>query len=87
MLPAARKIGFPVVVKGIGKSLLHKSDRGLVHLNLTDAKAVETAVKAITSEAAGDLDGFSIQPQIKGRREFVADRRAARCAVLPADHL
>ena len=69
---AARKFGFPVVVKGVGKNLLHKSDRGLVHLNLSDAGAIETAVKAITAEASGELDGFSIQPHIKGRREFVA---------------
>lgn len=69
---AARKFGFPVVVKGVGKNLLHKSDRGLVHLNLSDAKAVETAVKDIVAEAAGELDGFLIQPHIKGRREFVA---------------
>ncbi|MCP4623316.1 MAG: CoA-binding protein [bacterium] len=72
VLPAARKLGFPVVVKGIGRNLLHKSDRGLVHLNLSDAGAIETAVKEITAEASRDLDGFSIQPHIKGRRELVA---------------
>jgi acyl-CoA synthetase (NDP forming) len=72
VVSAARKAGFPVVVKGVGKNLLHKSDRGLVHLNLSDAKAVETAVKEIAAEAAGELDGFLIQPHIKGRREFVA---------------
>ena len=33
VLSAARKLGFPVVVKGIGHNLLHKSDRGLVQLN------------------------------------------------------
>ena len=72
VLPAARKLGFPVVVKGIGRNLLHKSDRGLVKLNLSDAGAIETAVKEITAEASQDLDGFSIQPHIKGRRELVA---------------
>jgi acyl-CoA synthetase (NDP forming) len=72
VVSAARKVGFPVVVKGVGKNLLHKSDRGLVQLHLSDAKAVEMAVKVITAEAAGELDGFSIQPHIKGRREFVA---------------
>jgi acyl-CoA synthetase (NDP forming) len=30
------------------------------------------AVTEITAEAAAELDGFSIQPHIKGRREFVA---------------
>jgi len=69
---AIRDIGFPVVVKGVGKNLLHKSDRGLVHLNLSDAGAVEAAIREITAEAAGELDGFLVQPHIKGRREFVA---------------
>jgi len=69
---AARNCGFPVVVKGMGQNLLHKSDRGLVQLNLADAAAVEMAVKDIATKAAGELDGFSIQPHIKGRREFVA---------------
>lgn len=69
---AARDFGFPVVVKGVGRSLMHKSDRGLVHLNLADAGTVEAAVEDIVAEAAGELDGFLIQPHIQGRREFVA---------------
>jgi acyl-CoA synthetase (NDP forming) len=69
---AARKFGFPVVVKGVGRNLLHKSDRGLVHLNLSDAGTIEAAVREIVATAAGELDGFLIQPHIQGRREFVA---------------
>lgn len=69
---AACKLGFPVVVKGMGRKLLHKSDRGLVHLNLSDAAAVESAVRDIVAAAAPELEGFSIQPHIKGRRELVA---------------
>jgi acyl-CoA synthetase (NDP forming) len=69
---AARNIGFPVVVKGMGANLLHKTDRGLVHLNLLDTNAVENAVQEIVTEAREELDGFLIQPHLKGRREFVA---------------
>ena len=69
---AAREIGFPVVVKGVGENLLHKTDRGLVYLNLADARSVETAVKAICTAAGKALESFSIQPHINGRREFVA---------------
>ena len=72
VMAAARQFGFPVVVKGIGRNLLHKSDRGLVHLNLADAAAIETAVNQIAAEASAELDGFLIQPHIEGRREFVA---------------
>ncbi len=69
---AARDIGFPVVVKGMGANLLHKTDRGLVHLNLLDANAVENAVQDIVTEAKEELEGFLIQPHLKGQREFVA---------------
>jgi len=69
---AARQIGFPVVLKGFGSSLLHKTERGLVHLNLLNPKDVENAAQFITAEAKADLEGFIIQPHIKGRREFVA---------------
>ena len=72
VLPAAQKMGFPVVIKGIGKNLLHKSDRGLVQLNLSDDAAVQEAVRAISAEASKELDGYSVQPHVDGRREFVA---------------
>ena len=72
VVSAADEFGFPVVVKAVGKNLLHKSDRGLVHLNLSDAAAVEAAVSAIVAEVSGELDGFAVQPHMKGRREFVA---------------
>jgi acyl-CoA synthetase (NDP forming) len=72
VVAAARQIGFPVVLKGMGANLLHKTDRGLVYLNLLDAKAVENAVQEIAAEAREELEGFLIQPHLKGRREFLA---------------
>jgi len=69
---AARKTGFPVVLKGLGATLLHKTERGLVHLNLADEKAVRNAATLITREAADELEGFLVQPQVQGKREFVA---------------
>lgn len=72
VVPAARKIGFPVVVKGLGATFSHKTERGLVHLNLANTKAVNKAVEAIVTETGTELEGFLIQPQIEGSREFVA---------------
>jgi acyl-CoA synthetase (NDP forming) len=72
VIAAARQIGFPVVLKGMGANLLHKTDRDLVYLNLLDDKTVENAVQKITVEAGEELEGFLIQPYLKGRREFVA---------------
>ena len=69
---AADTFGYPVVVKGLGADLAHKTERGLVHLNLNTSQAVEKAVEAIMASAGADLDGFVIQPQIQGKRELVA---------------
>jgi acyl-CoA synthetase (NDP forming) len=69
---AADRFGYPVVVKGLGAELAHKTERGLVHLNLNTSQAVEKAVDAIIASAGDDLDGFVIQPQIQGKRELVA---------------
>lgn len=69
---AAEKFGFPVVLKGLGTKLTHKTERGLVHLNLKDAQAVLEAAKAIEQSAGKDLEGYLVSPMIKGKREFVA---------------
>ena len=68
----AEQIGFPVVVKGLGKALLHKTEKGLVRLNLKDAREVEDAAKEIAAAAGDDLEGFLVQPFISGKREFMA---------------
>jgi acetyl-CoA synthetase (ADP-forming) len=46
-LAAARAIGYPVVLKLLGRSVSHKSDVGGVHLNLADEAAVAAAWDAL----------------------------------------
>ena len=69
---AAQKKGFPVVLKALGATLLHKTERGLVHLNLNDEEAVKNAAFLVAQEAGDELEGLLVQPQVKGKREFVA---------------
>ncbi|MEK7244350.1 MAG: acetate--CoA ligase family protein, partial [Thermodesulfobacteriota bacterium] len=68
----AEEIGFPVVLKGLGTKLTHKTERGLVRLNLKDAGEVRQAAAAVAGSAGADLEGYLIQPMLSGRREFVA---------------
>lgn len=63
-------LGFPVVLKGLGETLLHKTENGLVHLNLSDEKAVLSAADKIIRTAPGVQ--LLVQPQVHGKREFVA---------------
>jgi len=68
----AERTGFPVVLKGLGTKLAHKTELGLVFLNLKNAEEVEKAARAATESAGADLEGYLIQPMLSGRREFVA---------------
>ncbi len=69
---AAGDIGYPVVLKAHGSKFLHKTESGLVQLNLPDAKAVRKAAETISENAGGNLEGFLVQPLVRGKREFVA---------------
>jgi len=68
----ARAIGFPAVLKGLGVKLTHKTERGLVRLNLQDEEEVRRAAREIGKAAGSDLEGYLVQPMLTGRREFVA---------------
>ncbi len=68
----AGQYGFPVVVKGLGAKLTHKTERGLVYLNLTSSQDVLVAAKTIAESAGEDLEGYLVQPMVSGKREFVA---------------
>jgi acyl-CoA synthetase (NDP forming) len=68
----AKSMGFPVVLKGMGARLTHKTERGLVRLNLKDAHDIRQAAREIAESAGNDLDGFIVYHMISGRREFVA---------------
>jgi acetyl coenzyme A synthetase (ADP forming)-like protein len=58
---AAREVGFPVAVKGLGATILHKTDRGAVHLGLGEETAVREAVGDLVSRLGGELDALLIQ--------------------------
>ena len=49
---AAREIGFPVVLKGVVRGLIHKSDAGAVKLNIPDVAAVRSAFAHIQDAIA-----------------------------------
>ncbi|MFW5908013.1 MAG: acetate--CoA ligase family protein [Desulfosalsimonas sp.] len=68
----SRETGFPVVLKGFGRNLMHKTETGLVHLHLADENAVSAAAEKTAQQAGADLEGFLIQPHVEGKREFVA---------------
>ncbi|MGE6777615.1 GNAT family N-acetyltransferase [Vreelandella titanicae] len=75
---AAKRLGFPVVLKILSRDISHKSDSGGVQLNLASPAAVKQAaedmlvsIRQVAPEAR--LDGFSVQPMIRrpGAHELI----------------
>lgn len=66
----AAQIGYPVALKGCSGKLAHKTEMGVVKLNLADTDAVKEAYDEITGKAP-EMDGVLVQEMIKGNREFV----------------
>jgi acyl-CoA synthetase (NDP forming) len=64
--------GFPVVLKALGRRLTHKTERGLVKLNLKRSDDVRQAAMEISEAAGDDLEGFLLYHMVEGRREFMA---------------
>ena len=68
---AARDMGYPVVVKGVGAQLLHKTEMGLVRQYLGNESAVRQAAVDIRQRAGDKLEGLLVQPQVMGQRELL----------------
>ena len=68
----AQEMSYPVVLKGLGSRLTHKTERGLVKLNIAIPEDLRAAAIYIKDAAGDDLEGFLLQPMLEGKREFVA---------------
>lgn len=67
----ARRLGFPVVLKGAGTGILHKTEAHAIHVNLIDEPAVRAAYRALASRRGRDIDQILMQPMIGDGAEFL----------------
>ncbi len=77
---AARRLGYPVVLKVASADVVHKSDAGGVVLDVQDDEAVRAAWRRIHARIAqavpgARLDGVSVQTQASGRLELIIGAR------------
>jgi acetyl-CoA synthetase (ADP-forming) len=68
----ASEIGYPVVLKGSGEGLSHKTELDLVALNLENENSVRKAFQNLTSTAEADVRELLLQQMVKGDRELMA---------------
>ena len=69
---AATGLGFPVVLKAADPNLVHKSDIGAVHLNLTSESAVRDAYAAVADALGVQAPPVLVQRQLPTGVELVA---------------
>jgi len=67
---AADRIGYPVVVKAVGETFLHKSELGVVKLNLNSTEEVALAVKEI-ADSVGKQSALDSQMVVE---KFLIER-------------
>lgn len=68
---AASEIGYPVVIKGSGEELTHKTEMNLIALNMRDEKDVREAFQRLTSDKKASVKEVLVQQMVKGDRELV----------------
>jgi len=72
----AAEIGYPVVVKADSGSILHKSDRGGVAVNLQNDRAVRAAVNRMRKRFDTQDLKFLIQEYLPGGKEIIVGAKA-----------
>jgi acetyl-CoA synthetase (ADP-forming) len=68
---AAGKIGYPLVVKGCSANMAHKTEKGLIRVDIRNETEALSAFDEITEAMAGEDGAILVQEMVRGSRELV----------------
>ncbi len=69
---AAKKLRYPVVLKACSADAIHKTEKGLLAVNLASDKAVMDAFRTLKKRTGPNYDGnFLVQEMVQGSRELM----------------
>jgi acetyl-CoA synthetase (ADP-forming) len=71
-MKAAHAIGYPLVLKGCSPSLTHKTEKGMVRVDIRSEQEAVLAFDELTSRMEGNEKDILVQEMIRGTRELVA---------------
>ncbi len=72
LLRAAGKIGYPLVIKGCSAEIVHKTEKGLIRVDVRNDQEATTAFREISAAMNGASEGaVLVQQLVKGQRELV----------------
>lgn len=75
-LAAAESIGFPVAVKIDAESVIHKSDKGGVTVNVQNSKELAQAVRNMDKRFKKEKPRFIVQEYLPGGHEMIVGAKA-----------
>lgn len=71
LIPAAHEIGYPVVMKGCSPELSHKTEKGLVRVDIRNDSEARKAYDDIVAGAKSKSAAVLVQQMVEGKRELV----------------
>ena len=69
---AAADIGYPVVLKGSGEAVSHKTELDLISLNIRDEQGLLESFRKFNNRKDVVMEEFLLQQMVKGNRELMA---------------
>ncbi len=71
-IAAATDMGYPVVLKGSGEAMSHKTELDLIALDLKDEQSLKEAFGEFKNRQDITVEEFLVQQMVKGNRELMA---------------
>ncbi len=68
---ATREIGFPLVLKGCSPDITHKTETGMIHVDIRNQQEAEAAFTRIMTALVSPPGAVLVQQMVKGKRELV----------------
>jgi acetate---CoA ligase (ADP-forming) subunit beta len=71
LIPALKQIGYPMVLKGCSPRISHKTEQGVVRLDVRSEEEALVAYDEISSSIGNSGAGVLVQEMVKGQRELM----------------
>ena len=68
---AAKEVGYPLVMKGCSAEIAHKTEKGLIQVDLRNEDESRAAFEDISGKLESAGDAILVQEMVKGQRELV----------------
>ena len=70
LIDATKEIGYPLVLKGCSSGIAHKTEKGLIRVDIRNEEEANAAFEEIAANI-GTEDAVLVQEMVKGQRELV----------------